>query len=78
MTSWPPTEPCIRINVLANLLSLLERNASLVGEGAEFAAENEERLFAIPVKMLVDINLQVCSHKRALASSLNDKMHSQY
>jgi len=52
-------EPCIRINVLANLSPLLDKNSSLSAENQEYAAENEDRLYSIAVKMLVDINLQV-------------------
>lgn len=55
----PTTEPCIRINVLANISPLLDKNLSLQDHGAESVHDIEEKLFGIPVKMLVDINLQV-------------------
>ena len=41
------------------MASLLDKNASLEGEGNEYAPENEERLFGVPIRMLLDINQQV-------------------
>lgn len=45
--------------MLANISPLLDKNLSLQDHGAESVHDIEEKLFGIPVKMLVDINLQV-------------------
>ena len=54
------TEPYIRIGVLNNLASLLDRNSEFSDEGEDMVTENEERLFDVPIMMLTDINQQVC------------------
>ena len=53
-------EPTIRMGVLGAIGLLLERNEALAGEGDGFAVENEERLIDVPIRMLSDINQQVC------------------
>ena len=53
-------EPTIRMGVLGAIGLLLERNEALASEGDGFAVENEERLIDVPIRMLSDINQQVC------------------
>ena len=53
------TEPYIRIGVLNNLASLLDRNSEFSVDGQDTITENEERLFDVPIMMLTDINQQV-------------------
>ena len=48
------------MGVLGAVGLLLERNEALASEGDGFAVENEERLIDVPVRMLSDINQQVC------------------
>ena len=48
------------MGVLGAIGLLLERNEALAGEGDGFAVENEERLIDVPIRMLSDINQQVC------------------
>ena len=55
------TEPYIRIGVLNNLASLLDRNSEFSVDGQDTITENEERLFDVPIMMLTDINQQVCT-----------------
>lgn len=52
-------EPYIRIGVLNNLATLLDRNSEFSEEGEDMITENEERLFDVPIMMLTDINQQV-------------------
>ena len=53
------TEPCIRIGVLNNVASLLDRNSEFSEDQQDTVTENEERLFDVPIMMLTDINQQV-------------------
>ena len=48
------------MGVLGAIGLLLERNEALASEGDGFAVENEERLIDVPIRMLSDINQQVC------------------
>ena len=53
------TEPYIRIGVLNNVASLLDRNSEFSENRQDTVTENEERLFDVPIMMLTDINQQV-------------------
>ena len=51
-----PPEPLIRMGILNTVGYLLERNEEI---GEDMAADTEERLFDVPIRMLTDINQQV-------------------
>ena len=53
-------EPAIRMSILDTVPALLDHHSRLCHSDSENSLETEERLFDVPIRMVSDINQQVC------------------
>ena len=53
-------EPAIRMSILDTVPVLLDHHSRLCHSDSENSLEAEERLFDVPIRMVSDINQQVC------------------
>ena len=73
----PAAEPTIRMLILDTVAVLLEHHSRLcLTSDLENGMENKERLFDVPIRMVSDINQQVCLNLSSLVLLVSPSLPS--